>query len=63
MNFEQKWTASQKVRGTFQKCLHLYLENVTNCRSALWFVPPGCLRKRNLAGKLANFNNACMTAP
>ena len=44
------------MRGTFWKSLCPALENVTNCPSALRFVPPSCLRKQNLAGKLANFN-------
>ena len=47
----------------FEKSLRPDLENVTNCLSALRSVPPGCLRKWNLAGKFANFNHACKTAP
>ena len=36
---------------------------VTNCPSALRFVPPGCLAKRNLAGRFEDFDHACTTNP
>ena len=52
-----------KVRGMFWKSFRPDLENVMNCSTALRFVPPGCLRKRNLTVKFANFDYACTTAP
>ena len=58
-----KNTVPQKVRGSFQKSLHQDLKNTANCPFALWFVPPGCLPKCNLAAKFTNFDCACRTAP
>ena len=58
-----KHIISQNANGTFQKRLCPDLENVTNCLFALPFLPPGCLRKRNLAENFVNFDHVCMTAP
>ena len=46
-----------------KKSLSHALENVTNCPSALPLLPPGCLRKWNLAGKSARVDHVCTTAP
>ena len=40
----------------FLKSLGHGLENVINCPSVLPFLPPGCLRKQNLAGKFPSFD-------
>ena len=62
-SFSRKQTISRKARGTFQKHLCHTLEDVTNCLFALPFLPPGCLRQRNLAGKSTSFDHACTSAP
>ena len=49
-------TISQKPGG-----LRHALKNVTNCPSALPFLPPGCFR--NLPGKFVSFDHACTTVP
>ena len=49
-----KQTVSQKERGTF---LRHALENVTNCPSAVQFLPAGCLWKWNLAVNFVNFDH------
>ena len=64
VDFQWKTSCNfSKVRGNFWKSLLLDLKNITNCPSALQFVPPGCLQKWNLAGKFANFDYACTTTP
>ena len=62
-SFSRKQTISRKARGTFQKHLCHTLEDVTNCLFALPFLPPGCLRQRDLAGKSTSFDHACTSAP
>ena len=47
---------SKNVRATSD------LVNITNCPSALLFIPPGCLWEQNLAGKFVKFDHTCTTA-
>ena len=63
VEFSGKQTVSQNARGTYQKSLRHGLKNVTNCLSALLFLPPGCFQKQNLAGKFMSFDDVCTAAP